>query len=270
MNTIGRPDVLQDPVSQYMSKPVFSIDDQAPLSEVERRLKLHKVTSLAVTGGNGALEGVVSLTDLLEVAKVEPGGTAVELPDQPASSIMTREVVSVQPSDTLATAASLMMDRHVHRVFVAQSERVIGVLSTKDLSQVLLEARVTTPISVYMTTPVVTLGAGATLGEGVARLKSEGVRALVVMGEGKQAWPVGIFTKVEALKAAQMQDDTPLDVVMSHRVLAMGSDTALHHAAAHVAVNRVRRVVVVEDGRTVGIVTGLDFARAIVREAGRA
>jgi CBS domain-containing protein len=75
-------------------------------------------------------------------------------------------------------------------------------------------------------------------------------------------WPVGIFTQVEALESRDVPRNTPVEDVMSSRILALRPDTLLHRAAAQAAATRVRRVIVQDGDRLAGILTGLDFARA--------
>ena len=77
-------------------------------------------------------------------------------------------------------------------------------------------------------------------------------------------WPVGVFTQVESLLAASLPRDTPVEEVLSPAMLCMGADTPLHRAAAQAAATRARRVIVTEGRDMVGIITGLDFARAAV------
>ncbi|MND08076.1 hypothetical protein D3C83_304660 [compost metagenome] len=49
---------------------------------------------------------------------------------------------------------------------------------------------------------------------------------------------------------------------MSPAMLCLALDTPLHRAAAQAAATTARRVIVTEKRQMVGILTGLDFARA--------
>ncbi len=62
--------------------------------------------------------------------------------------------------------------------------------------------------------------------------------------------------------SAALPRDTPVEDVMSSAMLCLPSDTLTHRAAAHAAATRARRVVVTDKREMVGIMTGIDFARA--------
>ena len=46
-------------------------------------------------------------------------------------------------------------------------------------------------------------------------------------------------------------------------MLCLHASTPLYRAAAHAYATRARRVLVTEDHRVIGVLTGIDFARAI-------
>jgi predicted transcriptional regulator len=46
--------------------------------------------------------------------------------------IMTPEVIAVEKSETLKTVINVLLSRHIHRVFVTENKKVIGVITTLD------------------------------------------------------------------------------------------------------------------------------------------
>ena len=50
------------------------------------------------------------------------------------SSMFTKEVVTVRPSDTLGRAAELMEEQNVGAVVVAEQQRPVGILTDRDLA----------------------------------------------------------------------------------------------------------------------------------------
>ena len=68
--------------------------------------------------------------------------------------------------------------------------------------------------------------------------------------------PFNGITAPANVKAAQEE-------AMSYAMLCLQKDTPLHRAAAHAADTRARRVIVTDKRQTVGIMTGIDFARAV-------
>ena len=146
------------PVSLYMSAPVFTVDEGATLNDVQHKLTIHDVSSVAVTGAGGRPVGVISRTDLLRVGRV--GARALgkkallTLPDMPIRDVMRATIVSVGKDDAIGDAARKMVDQHIHRVFVMEGDALVGVLSTKDVLAAIRDKRVTTPISSVMSAPV--------------------------------------------------------------------------------------------------------------------
>ena len=75
-------------------------------------------------------------------------------------------------------------------------------------------------------------------------------------------WPVGVFAQPDALRARGLDADTRVEDAMDPRVLALPGDIPLRRAATQAIAMGVRRILVVGTGLE-GIVSGLDFARAI-------
>lgn len=252
------------PVSLYMQEPVITVPEGAPLSEVHRVLAERQISCVPIVDGGGAPVGVLSRTDLLRIGrlttKTRGRGMLLSLPDQTAREAMHTGVFTVTPDTQVAQAANVLVKRHIHRLFVEEGGRLVGVLSTKDLLLAIRDKRVATPIREAMAAPVFTIPASAPLSLATDRLARAHVSGLVVVDE--EEWPVGTFTQTEALLARDVHTDTPVEEVMSHAMLCLEVRTPLHRAAAQAHATRARRVLAVEDRRVQGVLTGLDFARA--------
>ena len=255
---------FEEPVRQYMSSPVHTISIQDDVQEAERRMRELKISSLAVTAGRDEhLVGVVSRTDLLALgrfrAEEQGRGAALLLGHESIGELMHRSPLSVAPQDPLSAAARRMVEHDIHRVFVTEGGRLVGVLSSRDLLLPVAESRSEVPISAFMTAPVLTIDVSAPLSAAVDLLAEERVRGLVVV---EREWPVGLFTQVEALSALHEAAATPVEEVMSSALLCLPKDTPLCRAAVHMAATRARRVVAVEGRQARGVLTSIDLARA--------
>jgi CBS domain-containing protein len=256
--------MLTRSVTHYLKSPVFTVSADADLETARQRLEAHNVSCLGVSVGPEPLAGVVSRSDLLRAGRYErsaDGTSRLVLPAQIVRERMHSPVFTLEPSDDMATAAREMAARSVHRLFVRKQHTVFGVVGTLELMRALMEARVQTPVEALMSTPVGTIRAETPLSEAVHRLRSTGVTGLVVV-TGERERPVGLFTQREALEASAHADDLPVDVLMSARFIQVHPHTALHYAAAQAAATRARHLLVMEGDALVGIVAGLDFAKA--------
>lgn len=90
------------------------------------------VSGLVVVDGKGLMEGIVTRTDLLRAAALEP-----EWAKQPVSSAMTVDVVTVSVQERLGVVMELLLQEHIHRVVVVDREgerlRPVALLSSADL-----------------------------------------------------------------------------------------------------------------------------------------
>jgi signal-transduction protein with cAMP-binding, CBS, and nucleotidyltransferase domain len=143
---------------------------------------------------------------------------------------------------------------------VVDRGRLIGVTSTKDVMRAVRDRRVTTPIRQLMTDAVITVEFDDTVSVALERLEKARISGLVVVEDD---WPIGVFTQIEALESKDVAHDTPVEEVLSPAMLCLDVATPLHRAAAHAGAMDVRRIIAVHDRRIEGILSGIDFARAV-------
>jgi CBS domain-containing protein len=253
------------PVVTYMTTPVRSVAPDTPLDEVHRVLMGSGISCVPVVESGGRAVGVLSRTDLLKLGRLSMGPLgrvqALSWPVATAGEKMHAGVVTVAEHTPVGTAARRMVKERIHRVFVAAGDELRGVLSTKELLVAIRDKRVASPIAEHMSKPAFTIPVTAELSRAMDRLWSAHVSGLCVVDEEER--PLGLFTQVEALLARDLPPETPLEDAMSYAMLCLHASTPLYRAAAHAAATRARRILVTEDHRVVGVMTGLDFARAI-------
>lgn len=117
------------------------------------------------------------------------------------SEWMTVDTTSVTPSTTATGAAQMMTARGVRHLIVTQHDRVVGILSNRDV----LPPRPGSPdhrsVGEAMSTPVHTIGADALLEDAVRLLLSRHISALPVVGADGAL--LGIITTTDCLLAFQ-------------------------------------------------------------------
>lgn len=127
-------------VRECMHEGVVSCAPDATLDDVAAAMRGANVSAIVVVQG-GAAAGVISRTDLVNVAFVQPyvrywRGMA-------ARHLMTAPVVSVRPEAPLAEALAILRARRIHRLVVTEpgpdGERPVGILSLSDVLRVLGE-----------------------------------------------------------------------------------------------------------------------------------
>lgn len=254
----------RQPVAQSMSAPAVTVGADDDISDVYRILSTTHLSSVGVVGKTGALCGVVSRRDLLRLGRawVRPhhGVELLDIPPLAVADVMSHPPVIVAPHDTVATAATRMAERRIHRVYVVSDERPVGVWSTREALAVVRDLRLQSPLSEWMTPRPVTVEVEATLASALVALESGGLAGVVVTEDGL---PVGFFTEAEALAARDHDRDARIDSVSSAALLTLPARTPLFRAAAFAVSTRARRIAVVDGHHLRGVVTGLDFCRAL-------
>lgn len=251
------------PVSAYMTTAVESVLPTDELDRVQAALSSRAFSAVAVVDERQRLVGVVSRTDLLRLgrrqASTRSGASVLVLPRKAVHEVMEPDVLTITADTPLSEAAKLMLRHRVHRLFVEDGGTLLGVVSTKDLMSAVIEKRVASPISDFMSHPVFSVSFDDSVAVAVERLDKAHVSGLVVMEED---WPIGVFTQIEALEAKDMARDTPVEQALSPAMLCLDVETPLYRAAQQARAMDARRIIAVKNRRLEGILTGLDFARA--------
>jgi len=96
--------------------------------------------------------------------------------------------------------------------------------------------------------------------DAVDLLERAGVGGVVVMELNA---PIGLFTEREALEARGVPPGAPTEEVMTQALLCLPGTTPLFRAAGFAMATSARRILVTDHHHAKGVVTGIDFARAV-------
>jgi CBS domain-containing protein len=185
------------------------------------------------------------------------------------ADLMTREIISCPGRASLAAIALTLSERKVHAVFVLDDAgRPAGVVSDFDLlagewlgtDAESLETMQSITAAELMTAPVETIPATAGAGEAAARMRDLRISRLLVTDEsGSAAGVISISDLVAPFGRPSGQRRSVRDV-MSHAIVTCPPDTSPEGIARAMKERNSRSVVVVdEDGRAIGVITGADL-----------
>ena len=123
--------------------------------------------------------------------------------------VMTRNLLTVDPTTPLAEAAERMSDRGVGAALVLSGERVSGILSERDVLRAVATGGVEgTHVAAWMTRDPETVEASESTGQAAALMIHGGFRHLPVMDAGK---PVGMVS-IRDLMRVVVDDESPRGV----------------------------------------------------------
>lgn len=124
-------------VSELMRTQVRTIHVDATIAEAVQTMADAHVSGLAVVDRGGRVVGVLTTTDVLQAqAEHDDRRARTELFERTE----VRELMSSPPHTVAADAAvrdaaRQMLDTEVHRLFVVEGDRLVGVLSQTDIAR---------------------------------------------------------------------------------------------------------------------------------------
>ena len=126
-------------VGDWMFKNVTTVTEDVSMLKASRIMREKKIRRLPVVDKAGKLTGIVSERDLK--AASPSSATTLDmyemtylLSEMRVKGIMTRDPVSIRPSDTVERAALIMRDRKIGSLpVVDESGKVVGIITDTDI-----------------------------------------------------------------------------------------------------------------------------------------
>jgi len=127
----------ESPVISVMTVNPITITADTSLVEIRALLKEHSIRHLPVIGEHNSLIGIVSMTDLAMLDRLDAEQTLSEgkpvTVQLTAAELMTSEVIGLAPDDTIGLAADLFLSRQLHAAPVLDDGELIGIVTSHDL-----------------------------------------------------------------------------------------------------------------------------------------
>jgi len=119
-------------VGDIMKSDVISIDEESPVTEVAKLMKVHDIGSV-VTAKNKKAEGVITEKDIIHKL-VADGEDSSKIS---AGKIMSSPLKVVRPETTLEEVAKLMKQYSLKRFpVVNENNELVGMISEGDIMKV--------------------------------------------------------------------------------------------------------------------------------------
>jgi CIC family chloride channel protein len=121
-------------VAELMQRNVKTVESQASLAEAIVFLADAHISGMPVVEA-GKVVGVLSTTDVLtaEAEVDDPVARQTLFESTVVRDIMTPRAYTIAPGEDIREAARQMLYADVHRIFVAEGDRVVGIISATDI-----------------------------------------------------------------------------------------------------------------------------------------
>jgi len=130
-------------VADIMRTDVKTVALDATVGDAIATLADVHVSALPVTDIHGVIVGVLSTTDILcALSETTDPEAREQLFDQPVRDVMTPRSRVIGPDANILQAAKDMLALEVHRLFVEDRGRLVGVISQTDIVAAVAAAKI--------------------------------------------------------------------------------------------------------------------------------
>jgi len=133
-------------IAEAMNKNVETARSDTNIRQIAKQMTQRRVGAVVLISGSGTLEGIVTERDIMSDVVAEglnPETTTAE-------EIMTKEVITIDPSQNLEDAAELMTKNKIKKLPVVLQGRLVGIITAADL--IAYEEKLVEKVAQLMTT----------------------------------------------------------------------------------------------------------------------
>ena len=122
-------------VRDIMNRGIYEVFLDTPLREVIKTMGENSISSVVVTDREGTYWGIITSLDVLKYY-------TKDIDNLKAEDVMVSKIVTVNPLTPLEKAAAIMVENRIHHLYVVselREDKIVGVISSKDIIKVLHE-----------------------------------------------------------------------------------------------------------------------------------
>ncbi|MBI3622524.1 CBS domain-containing protein [Candidatus Pacearchaeota archaeon] len=113
-------------VDEFMSKNLISITEKDTIYDCAKLMLSNRISSIIVLKKDGSLAGIITKTDLASIFLTQ-ASTPLQI-----SKIMTKNVITVKPADSLLYVESVLVNNRISRVIVERKKAPVGIITHRD------------------------------------------------------------------------------------------------------------------------------------------
>jgi len=196
--------------------------------------------------------------------------------------IMTQEVVTITPENTLYEAARIMGEKHIGSLIVVKYDTLVGIITERDLLREVVAREIDLEkdwlvggvtikeekVEEIMSYPLTTISLTSSIKEAAQMMIEKKIRRLAVRESGKV---VGIITASDLIRSLPEVPETmhvwfEVDYFMSKRVITVDEETPVESVAKIMGEKSIGSVIITSHGEPIGIFTERDLLTKFLAE----
>jgi CBS domain-containing protein len=272
-------------VGDIMIKPVITIEPEETLQQVQKVMLKHVISRLVVVGKDGKPIGIVTQKDVVRFLLSDTSKRGID--EIPAKEVMSKTLVTVQPSASILNVAKTMLEKKISSIVVVDKSGVLAGIATKvDICSYYANKHIGEhKVREFMTRKPITIKPSHSIFLAASLMSEHNITRVIVVDKEK---PVGILTLSDLtmispiLKPVRlMTERKPIFVkglimpsnyislltardVMTADPISVYEDMDLAEAARLMTKHRFSGLPVVNtEEKLVGIITKTDVTRAV-------
>jgi CBS domain-containing protein len=270
---------------EYLSqKPVYSATSRSPIIKGIDLMISRGVRRVPITDSRGSLLGIVTSMDVVNflgggnyhnIVKSKHGGRFFSALNEPLESIMTKEVVCAETTESFSDVLVKMIEHGYSAMpIVKKPKTLVGIITEYDVVHYLSGRSSSESVQKYMSRNPVIASPDITINSAAKLMVSNGFRRIPLKREDTV---VGIVTATDIVRYIGegsafrriMMDEMdrvmarPVEEIMMTNVVTVDKDLLIGEAAPMIRSSGVGAVLVRDNGELVGILTERDLLMAL-------
>lgn len=123
---IGNKSIKSIKVADYMSKNLITVKKSNSVYDCAKLMKNRKISSVIVLNDDKSLAGLVTKSELVRSFLTQATSSLK------VSSIMTKNVITVKPSDSVLLVESLLVNNRITRIVVERKRVPVGIITHRN------------------------------------------------------------------------------------------------------------------------------------------
>lgn len=126
-------------VSSIMTSELITVKPDDSLDKVQKIFKENLIHHIPVVDNGRQLKGMISKVDMLSFLNnlsnqtTGPTWSKFQLSTLPASRVMTPDLITIDPDDSMGLAADIFLSNQLHALLVVEAGELLGIVTSHDL-----------------------------------------------------------------------------------------------------------------------------------------